>query len=136
MCAGTNCKDNDYCESGLCVNGICALSKTNINTCTIDVEAACGKCDKVECDDDQDIQCQNGSCNDRTDAANNTAYCYDSKFWLTILISVIVGVFLLVVTVVTLVECRRRKQRREQAAENEETYENQTIKFVDTNKAK
>jgi hypothetical protein len=117
MCTGTNCKGNEYCESGLCVNGICAISKTNINTCTTDVEAACGKCDKVQCDDDQDVQCQNGSCNDKSDdPLDRTAYCYDSKFWLAILISVIGGVFLVVVSVVTFVECRRRKQRREQAA--------------------
>lgn len=57
MCAGVNCKGNEYCDSGLCLNGICALTKTSIDTCTTDVEAACGKCDKVACDDNQNAQC-------------------------------------------------------------------------------
>jgi hypothetical protein len=55
MCGGVNCRGNEYCESGLCVNGICTVSKTNENLCTTDVEAACGKCDKIKCDDD--LQC-------------------------------------------------------------------------------
>jgi hypothetical protein len=57
MCGGMNCEGDDYCESGVCVNGICTISKNNSNLCTTDVEAACGKCDKVRCDQDQGIQC-------------------------------------------------------------------------------
>jgi len=89
--------------------------------CTKDTQAACGKCDRVLCDDDQNKQCQNGECNDNGEAEGNAkreSRCYDYRYWQIVMIVVMCSVFAIVVGVSILAEYKRRKDKRRQEMEN------------------
>ena len=49
LCEGVNCKGDYECRSGRCYLGFCALNSVSMDTCTQDVDAGCGKCDRVFC---------------------------------------------------------------------------------------
>lgn len=90
-------------------------------SCTTDIQAACGKCDRVLCDDDQNLQCQNGECNDNGYDGGNPkreSRCYDSHYWMIVMIITLSVIFAIVLGVSILAEWKRRKDKRKQAMEN------------------
>ena len=99
---GVKCDGDIQCFSGRCYNGFCTKDSTSSDTCSSSPDSGCGKCDKISCL--HGFECQNGDC----DASMK---CYDTRFWIILLASVLAAVAVIVISV-SLIIARRRKLQR------------------------